>query len=329
VGIGTVYLHRRRARLSGYRPYLWFVFWRFQYTKAPKYHRSGKENHPYSWKKIGIALLLSLSATADYDVPADTFLLLMVEPRLVGDTHQVRSETLRTTPTPFARLDTDAYGNPFRRLLAPRGFFCFDFNATVETTPNYGLPKDARETAPQELPADVLPFTLPSRYAPSDKLVAFAAGEFGNKRSGAAKVQAVTEWINTKIRYEYGTTDSTTSAEETILKRVGVCRDFAHLTVALCRALSVPARYVSGYCLGLEPPDFHAWVQVYLNGTWHNIDATYAGVRPALVPIAYGRDAADVSMLTLWTPGTVRDQSVTVWETTPVEVATGETGVTP
>ncbi len=259
-------------------------------------------------------MLVAVSATADYDLPVETFLLLMVEPRVAGDTHRVARESLRTTPTPFARLDVDAYGNPFRRMLAPKGFFCFDFNATIEVTPNAALPKEISETPPQQLPVDVLPFTLPSRYCPSDQMIAFAAGEFGKKKTGAAKVQAVADWVNTRIRYEYNTTDASTGAEEIILKRMGVCRDFAHLVVALCRALSLPARYVSGYCLGLDPPDFHAWAQVYLENRWHNVDATIVGTRPALIPIAHGRDAADVSLLTLWSPATVREQSVSVRE---------------
>ena len=257
---------------------------------------------------------ITVSATADYDLPAETFLLLMIEPRLTGDTHTVLRESLRTTPTPFARLVTDGYGNPYRRFVAPKGFFCFDFSTDIETKPNAVLPGGTPETLPHELPDDVLPFTLPSRYCPSDRLVAFAQSEFGTQNTGAAKVQNIADWVNRKIRYAYNTTDSSTSADEILVKRVGVCRDFAHLVIALCRAQSVPARYMSGYCLGLEPPDFHAWVQVYLGGAWHNVDATFAGVRPALVPIAHGRDAADVSLLTLWTPAIVRGQSVTVRE---------------
>ena len=111
-----------------------------------------------------------------------------------------------------------------------------------------------------------------------------------------------------------GTTDAMTSTYDTATERVGVCRDFAHLLISFCRAPGVPARYVSAYALGLEPPDFHGYVQVYLGGAWHNVDATYEGVRPALVPIAVGRDAADVAMMTLWGRATLREQSVEVRE---------------
>ncbi|MBC8142502.1 MAG: transglutaminase family protein [Armatimonadetes bacterium] len=259
-------------------------------------------------------MFVSVSATADYDLSAETFLLLMIEPRLQGETHHVLRESLRTSPVQFAHLDTDGCGNLFRRFLAPRGFFCFDFSAVVETQENAPLSANARETLPQNLPADVLPFTLPSRYCASDKLTAFVGSEFGTRTTGAAKVNAIADWVNTKIRYEYNTTDATTGADEVLIKRAGVCRDFAHLVVSLCRAASVPARYVSGYCAHLEYPDFHAWAQVYLDGAWHNVDATSPNTRRALVPIAHGRDAADVSLLTLWNPARVREQSVTVRE---------------
>jgi transglutaminase-like putative cysteine protease len=118
--------------------------------------------------------------------------------------------------------------------------------------------------------------------------------------------------VRSHTEYSYGTSDASTSADEILVQRAGVCRDFAHLVVALCRALGIPARYVSGYCLELNPPDFHAWAQVYLDGRWHNVDATFEGVRPALVPIAWGRDAADVSLLTIAGTATFREQSVRV-----------------
>lgn len=105
-----------------------------------------------------------------------------------------------------------------------------------------------------------------------------------------------------------------TSAFDTATERIGVCRDFAHLVISFCRALDIPARYASGYALGLDPPDFHGFVQVYLSGAWHNIDATIEGVRPALIPIAVGRDAADVAMTTSWRLTTLLEQSVEVRE---------------
>jgi transglutaminase-like putative cysteine protease len=257
---------------------------------------------------------LSITATADYDLPAETFLTLMVEPKLNGEAHRVTTESLRTTPTGFSAIDADPYGNVVRRLVAPPGFFSFDYSGTVEAEPNLPVPDDAPEVAPRDLPAELLTFTLPSRYCQSDKLARLATGEFGGLTPGGGRVNAVAGWIRSRVEYRYGTTDAMTSAYDTVTQRVGVCRDFAHLVVAFCRALGVPARYVSGYCLGLEPPDFHAWAQVWLGGRWHNVDATFEGVRPALVPIAFGRDAADVAMVTLWGAATLREQSVSVRE---------------
>lgn len=257
-------------------------------------------------------MLLSLSATADYDLPHETFLLLMVEPRLKGELHEVVQESLRTSPTPFTELALDGFGNPLRRLVAPQGLFTFDFAATVETPPNEAVPSNAMEHDPRSLLPEILLYTLPSRYCQSDQLARLAVGEFGGMVPGGGRINAIAEWVRIHVEYQYGTTNAMTSAYDTAVQRIGVCRDFAHLTIAFCRALGIPARYVSGYCLELDPPDFHGWVQVYVGGAWRNVDSTFNGVRPALVPIAYGRDAADVSLLTVWGMNTFRAQSVSV-----------------
>jgi transglutaminase-like putative cysteine protease len=157
-------------------------------------------------------------------------------------------------------------------------------------------------------------YALPSRYCQSDLLTRMAHDEFRHAKRGGERVLAIAEWVRRHVEYRYGTTDAMTSAFDTATERVGVCRDFAHLVIAFCRALNIPARYASGYALGLEPPDFHGFVQVYLGGAWHNVDATFEGVRPALIPIAVGRDAADVAMTTSWVPNTLTEQTVEVRE---------------
>ena len=116
------------------------------------------------------------------------------------------------------------------------------------------------------------------------------------------------------MTYQYGTSDSGTSAYDTATQRIGVCRDFAHLGIAFCRALNVPARYVSGYCLGLEPPDFHAYFQAWLDGRWVSFDATERQPRPALVQIAVGRDAADCAWATFYGFGETKSLSVEITE---------------
>ncbi len=257
-------------------------------------------------------MLISVRATAAYDLPEQTFLLLMVEPPLVGPAHRVEQEHMLTTPTPFHELGTDVYGNPQRRIIAPKGSFSFEFTATIETAPNGELRDDAVEHPLREIPAESLVYTLPSRYCQSDLLARMARGEFGQLPSGGRRVRTIADWVRQHVEYHYGTTDAKTSAFDTATERIGVCRDFAHLVIAFCRALGIPARYASCYAPGLEPPDFHSVAQVYLSGAWHNVDATTEAVRPALISIAVGRDAADVAMTTLWGMGKVREQTVEV-----------------
>ncbi len=257
-------------------------------------------------------MLLTVRAEATYELPAETFLLLMVEPPLAGPTHRVHEEALFTTPTLYSELWTDTAGNPQRRLVAPAGTFSFTFRATIEADPESPLPPDAPAHPAQEVPPGAMVYTLPSRYCQSDQLARLARGEFGHLPAGAPRVNAIATWVRRHVEYRYGTTSAATSAFDTVTQRIGVCRDFAHLVVALCRGLDIPARYVAGYALGLEPPDFHGIAQVYLAGAWHNIDATFDGVRPAIVPIAVGRDAADVAMMTLWGDATLTYQAVEV-----------------
>ncbi len=259
-------------------------------------------------------MLLTVRSTATYELPAETFLALMIEPNLEGPAHRVIQERLMTSPTLFSDLNRDLYGNPRRHLVALPGTFTFEFTATIEPTPNRAVPREAIQHPPRDLSSEAMVYTLPSRYCQSDLLARMARGEFGHAPTGGERVLAVAEWVRRHVEYRYGTTDSLTSAFDTATERVGVCRDFAHLVIAFCRALDIPARYVSGYALGLEPPDFHGYAQVYVGGAWHNVDATIDGVRPALVPIAVGRDAADVPILTSWGTSRFIEQSIEVQE---------------
>ena len=262
-------------------------------------------------------MLLEVRARSAYDLADESFLILMVEPALVGPTHRVLRESLSTTPTPSSQLWIDGAGNPQRRLVASKGWFSFDFAATIEAQANGLVPEDAIEFLPGNLPLEALVYTLPSRYCQSDRLIRLAQSEFAAIPPGGRRVLAISEWIRTHVEYRYGTTDASTSAADTAIERVGVCRDFAHLFIAFARALGIPARYVSGYALDLDPPDFHGFAQVYVGGGWHNVDPTAEQPRPALVPIAVGRDAADVAITTLWGNGTLIEQTVEVREVAP------------
>ena len=127
-------------------------------------------------------------------------------------------------------------------------------------------------------------FTLPSRYCQSDLLTRMARESVNSVRWRASP--NARRLVRQHVEYHYGTTDAKTSAFDTATEQIGVCRDFAHLVIAFCRALGIPARYASCYAPGLEPPDLHSVAQVYLSGAWHNVDATTDAVRPALIPIA-------------------------------------------
>lgn len=150
-----------------------------------------------------------------------------------------------------------------------------------------------------DLPADVVPFLYPSRYCESDKIVRFAAKEFGNLDPGHTKVVGICNWIHEAIAYEPGSTDEHTSAVECLTRRAGVCRDFAHVGITICRALGIPARYASAYAWGLPTQDFHAFFEVWLDGVWWYYDATRLAPQPGFVFVGCGHDAADTSVATM------------------------------
>lgn len=151
-----------------------------------------------------------------------------------------------------------------------------------------------------ELDGDIIPFLFPSRYCQSDKLQKLAYTEFGAIENIYSKVLAITDWIYNNVEYVSGSTDSQTAALDTLTERVGVCRDFAHLAIALCRALSIPARYLTCYAYTLQPPDFHACFEAYIGGNWIVFDATRLVPLNSLVKIANGRDAADAAVASIF-----------------------------
>lgn len=151
-----------------------------------------------------------------------------------------------------------------------------------------------------ELDSYIASLLYPSRYCQSDKLMKFSYKEFGHYTSIYDKVLAITNWIYDNIEYTSGSTNAQTSAIDTITERVGVCRDFAHLGIALCRALSIPARYFTGYAYQLNPPDFHACFEAYIDGNWIIFDSTKLAPLNGLVKIANGRDAADAAVASIF-----------------------------
>lgn len=203
----------------------------------------------------------------------------------------------------------DPFGNICRRLTAPAGGIRLEASGVVHDS---GVPDPvhthAREVAPARLPEDVLVYLLGSRYCETDKLSGQAWNLFGHIEPGWQRVQAVVDFVHNHLTFGYNFARSTRTAAEAFEERVGVCRDFAHLAVALCRCLNIPARYCNGYLgdIGVPrdpaPMDFNAWFEVFLGGRWYTFDARHNEPRIGRVVIARGRDATDVAMLSSFGP---------------------------
>lgn len=191
------------------------------------------------------------------------------------------------------------------------GELTVQYRATVELHAEEVDSADLNEVDYQDLPADVLAYLNPSRYCESDKLYRFAGEEFGDLVPGYSRVTAVCNWVFEQLKYLPGATGPTTTACDVLLQRTGVCRDYAHVAISLCRALGIPTRYVSGYAVNLHPADFHGFFEAYLDGRWFLFDATRLAPIGGFVRIGTGRDAADVAFATI--RGDVQCTQVGVW----------------
>lgn len=196
----------------------------------------------------------------------------------------------------------------FLRLQAAAGPLTVRYEATVDIDHHAASPADLQEMPISALPLEALPYIVPSRYCQSDRLQKFATAEFGMLPRGYGRVRAIQEWVRKQVTFQSGSSNGSTSAMDTIIERGGVCRDFAHLMIALCRAVNIPARFVSGIDYGadpaLGPTDFHAYVEVMLSGRWYLFDPSGVSPPMGLVRLGTGRDAADAAFATVF--GVVR-----------------------
>jgi transglutaminase-like putative cysteine protease len=217
-----------------------------------------------------------------------------------------------------SEVATTVKGERVLRAEAPTGPFQLQYSATVDVN-RLDMPAVVPADRPGRLPLSILTYTLPSRYCESDRFGPTAWELFGKVEDRGEQVRLICRWIDENIVYTPGSTDGRTSAWDVFQTRKGVCRDYTHLAVAFCRALSIPARYVGGYAVGLVPMDFHACFEAYLGGAWRLFDPT-DGIAPGLiVAAARGRDAASAGMTTIF--GRV------VAEPVRVECITAETAV--
>jgi transglutaminase-like putative cysteine protease len=247
-----------------------------------------------------------------YEVRTPSTFILAIQ-AADGAGQSVLDEAIALPPGLEAQFFVDALAaNRFVRFLAQPGRLEIGYRATVEPRGQVDHRAFVGGEVVSNLPVDTLPYLNPSRYCQSDRLTAFARESFGSAPQGLGQVQAIAAWIAGHLTYAAGSSTGTTSAVDTLIDRRGVCRDYAHLGVALCRALDIPARFVSCYAWRLEPADFHAVFQVFLAGAWRTFDPTGLAPLTGLIPIAFGRDAADVPFVSVFGDADFQDKSVTV-----------------
>jgi transglutaminase-like putative cysteine protease len=237
----------------------------------------------------------SLSCDLSYDVKSPTVFIFNLEVANLVRHHDL-VERLVITPDYKTRTHVvPDIRNRYFSIDAPPGPLNVRYEAAVTLDAFCADPSTVNEMQLNAVPLDIMPFLLPSRFVPSDRLAAFAEREFGGMPTGHRRVTAICNWIYENIDYQRGASNEQTTATESLIKRAGVCRDFSHIGIAFCRALNIPARYVSCYAYGLEPRDFHAVFEAYLDGRWWLFDATRQANLDGLVRIGVGRDAAEIA----------------------------------
>jgi transglutaminase-like putative cysteine protease len=240
----------------------------------------------------------------DYDVPQQSlFVFNLGVPSTPAQ--RVIAETVSTTPAnPLDEFRDESGRNRFFRVDVSPGQFSIRYLATVEVqAPDRD--SSAPETPLAKLPGEVLSYVQGSRYCEVEALYNFAVRTFGNMPSGYQRVQSICHWVKANVAYQLGSSTTTYSARDVLANRAGVCRDFAHLVIALCRALNIPARFVTAYAKYEDPPqDFHAVVEAFLGDRWHLFDPTELAAISDLVRLGTGRDASDVPFATFF--GTAR-----------------------
>ena len=205
-----------------------------------------------------------------------------------------------------------------RIWVRAQGTFEVEYRATVEIERQLADLASLKRLEPHDMPGEAVQYLFDSRYCPADKFQSFVEAEFGGT-DGGARVAAIRDWIEGNFSYQSGVSDARTGALDSFVERRGICRDYAHMLVTMARASTIPARYVACYAPGVEPPDFHAVAEVFLNdpetkggGTWQLVDATGMADPAQTVKIGVGRDAADVSFLTSFGPNQFERSEVSV-----------------
>jgi transglutaminase-like putative cysteine protease len=265
-----------------------------------------------------------------YDTTVPTPVLFVLKPRREAQVH-VRAEQLSFGLGQVTGEFHDSHGNTVHRVMFRPGCneIRHDAIAAVSSLP------DSRDVAGPilpvgDLPAELLRYTLPSRYCDSDKLMNFAWNQFGQIPHGLPRVQAISDWVHHNIEYRFGSGRPDLSASEVIGRRHGVCRDFAHAAIALCRTFNLPARYVTGHLPDIgfvdpgSPMDFHAYCEVYLGREWLTFDPRFNVPRIGRIKVAHAADAAEVAFATIYGEARLTHFEVWAYQVKAGEVAVGD-----
>ncbi|SNY90555.1 Transglutaminase-like enzyme, putative cysteine protease [Cohaesibacter sp. ES.047] len=246
---------------------------------------------------------MRLGCKLTFELPAPTPMINILNVHYSRASDMERPDLLRTVPSVPVEAYRDPFGNWCNRLVAPAGLLTIETDGVIRDAGlSDPIDKSALQVPVEQLPAEVLTYLLPSRYCESDVLSDFAWQQFGQMGFGWERVQAVCDFVHNHIQFGYEHSRPTRTAADGLREGTGVCRDFAHLAIALCRSLNIPARYCTGYISDVNQPpnpapmDFAAWMEVYLGGKWWVFDPRNNDIRFGRVLIARGRDAADVPM---------------------------------
>lgn len=256
-------------------------------------------------------MILDATCQLDYQVTEDVPAIFMLRPRS-GWAQWIMREDFQIFPQIPVVEFTDLYGNLCQRMIMPAGDFQLhvQYRALVPDVSDSDLL--AQVMPVQHLPPELLHYLLPSRYCQSDQLLDVALSIVGDMPQSYEMVDRIRAWIHHQIVYDSSCSNSSTSALDTAQMKRGVCRDFAHLGIALCRSVNVPARMVVGFLYDLRPMDLHAWFEAYIGGRWFTFDATEPMTRGNRIAVAYGRDAVDVAISTMFGSFTMLNMQVTV-----------------
>ena len=249
-----------------------------------------------------------LSITLDYNVLSPSDFIFVMQPT---NTPYQRVTWERLVTEPNIETREEVHGEPRNRHLrlhSEPGSLKLRYDAIVDVVHHFALPADIREVPVADLPASVLQYVYPSRYCQSDRLLEVARAEFGTMTPGYDRVEAIRQWVQSRTKFQVGSSHVGTSALDTYDCRTGVCRDFAHLMITVCRALNIPARLATGIDYGADPSmgptDFHCYVEAYLGDRWYLFDPSGISPRMGLLRIGTGRDASEVAFATIF--GTVQ-----------------------